>query len=171
MTLVSSFRRRQAIFPLIVSIAFGLFIIAEFAGGSATSEAAATTYSTAAIDWNIQDHGRVRFEPDAVKPAFPAAFRLGSTTKANAMTTADIDRDGIPDLITGYSDGEAGLLAIHRGNEKSIFPTNGASPEAFFPASFIQLETEPDHIVTGDLNNDTFPDILVGETVQADLTF
>ena len=118
------------------------------------------------MEWAADNSKRVNFQPEA--------FRLGPAKPgltATAMSRADIDRDGIPDLITGYRDGDAALLAIHRGNEESIFPTNDPAPEPFFAANYIKVDTTPDHIVTGDLNNDTFQDILAGETGSDRLTF
>jgi hypothetical protein len=44
-----------------------------------------------------------------------------------ALTSADFDEDGVPDLVSAYAEPGGGILTLHRGNIDSIYPN---SPEA-----------------------------------------
>src|SRR5437870_2734022 len=43
------------------------------------------------------------------------------------LASADFDEDGVPDLVSGYDNSNAGILTLHRGNVDSIYPN---SPQA-----------------------------------------
>src|SRR5919197_666580 len=50
-----------------------------------------------------------------------------NTTHPLAVTTADFDEDGMPDLACGYDNANSGILTFYRGNVDAVYPN---SPEA-----------------------------------------
>src|SRR5947209_2427739 len=64
---------------------------------------------------------------DAAGPA--AAVQDGAQSQAQplALASADLDEDGVADLISAYRGAHGGLLSLHRGNVDAIYPN---SPEA-----------------------------------------
>src|SRR5215470_5317815 len=44
-----------------------------------------------------------------------------------AMASADLDEDGVPDLVCGYRAQKGGIITVHRGNVDSLYPN---TPEA-----------------------------------------
>ena len=96
----------------------------------------------------------------------PVEYVRGSRTPAGAQPTAlvadDFNSDGMPDLVTGYTEGEAGVLVLQRGNPASIFPYRSVGDPPPFFASTVVVETPgaPDFLVAGDFDNDGIPDIV-----------
>ena len=73
-----------------------------------------------------------------------------------ALASGDFDEDGVPDLVSGFGEGKAGAITVHRGNVAALWPYGAAlrngPPPAFFPnARRFSLPETPDLIVTGDL--------------------
>ncbi|HMF91749.1 MAG TPA: hypothetical protein VKL40_13975, partial [Candidatus Angelobacter sp.] len=74
-----------------------------------------------------------------------------------AMASADVDGDGIADLVVGYS---TGFIAVHRGNLDAFAPQSDASFQAIgrneFPSPFLPevqtfaVSVSPDFIAAGD---------------------
>jgi FG-GAP-like repeat len=48
-------------------------------------------------------------------------------TQPLALTSADFDEDGVPDLLSGYAGAGKGILTLHRGNVNLLFPNNPQS--------------------------------------------
>jgi len=75
-----------------------------------------------------------------------------------AMATADVDGDGVADLIAGFSAPGGGAIVIHRGNMDAFAPQSDASFQAIgrgqFPAPFLpnakvfSVPVRPDFIDT-----------------------
>jgi len=72
----------------------------------------------------------------------PVQFAEGQRAPAGGQPTAmvadDFDADGMPDLVTGFTEGTAGLLLLQRGNPAVIFPhlaTGSTAP--FFPSAVV----------------------------------
>ena len=100
-----------------------------------------------------------------------------------ALASADFDEDGVPDLISGYSSPNGGIITLHRGNLYSIYPNQPvndtatgrggdtakvpASPRPpvsaspFLPeARIFELPESPDFIGAGDFDNDGHWDVV-----------
>ena len=96
----------------------------------------------------------------------PVEYGQGQRAPAAAQPTAlvadDFDADGMPDLVTGYTEGEAGLLVLQRGNPAAIFPhlQTGTSAPFFPSAVVVETPAAPDLLVTGDFDNDGHPDVV-----------
>jgi len=96
----------------------------------------------------------------------PVQFAKGQRAPAGGQPTAlaadDFDADGMPDLVTGHAEGEAGLLVLQRGNPAAIFPhlSTGATAPFFPSALVVETPAAPDFVVAGDFDNDGHPDIV-----------
>jgi uncharacterized repeat protein (TIGR01451 family) len=76
-----------------------------------------------------------------------------------AMATADVDGDGVADMIAGFSVPGGGMIVIHRGNLDAFAPQSDASFQAIgrgqFPAPFLpnakvfSVPVRPDFIALG----------------------
>lgn len=88
-----------------------------------------------------------------------------------SLASADLDEDGVADLMVGHSTVSGGAVAVHIGNVDAIFPNsveargrrlNGAfTPEPFpFPARLHGLPEGPDLLATGDFDNDGHWDVV-----------
>jgi hypothetical protein len=89
-----------------------------------------------------------------------------------SLTAADLDGDGVPDLLSGFADQSGGVISVYRGNVDSIYPnspealerkSNGAFTDAPFlsPARLFEVPSAPDFIETGDFNADGFMDVAI----------
>jgi len=90
-----------------------------------------------------------------------------------ALTSADFDEDGVPDVISSYAGPNGGIATLHRGNGDSISPN---SPEAqrhkaagtftnsplLSPARVFELPQQGDFVAAGDFNADGHADLLIG---------
>ena len=79
-----------------------------------------------------------------------------------SLASADLDEDGLPDLVVGHGDGDLGLFAVHFGNVEAIYPSAGTqSGPAFLPiARVFTAATRADHIATGDFDADGHFDVI-----------
>lgn len=97
------------------------------------------------------------------------ALRTG-LARPLALATADFDRDGAPDLVTGYSYFGAGILTLQRGNVDAFVPKDlkiyeraakGQLPPSFLTeTNAIQLPEASDFLLVGDFNDDGNKDLL-----------
>ncbi|MGA8213798.1 MAG: Ig-like domain repeat protein [Candidatus Sulfotelmatobacter sp.] len=86
-----------------------------------------------------------------------------------SLTTVDLDADGAPDLIAGYTTAKGGVVIVTRGNPDAFAPTDatlkklqGKIPDAVLSkASVFAVPVSPDLMVTGDFNRDAKRDVLV----------
>lgn len=88
--------------------------------------------------------------------------------RPTGLATGDFDRDGVPDLISGYQTDRGGVLTLHRGNELSIFPGGrDARGEKLAPfhsrATVTAVPASPDLIAVGDFNDDIWLDVVTAE--------
>jgi hypothetical protein len=101
------------------------------------------------------------------------ARQLLEAKQANplALAAADFDEDGVPDLVSGYAAGGAGVITLHRGNIDAIFPntpdakrrkaTGRFSDSPFLPvARAFAAPAAPDFLHTGDFDADGHSDVL-----------
>ena len=89
-----------------------------------------------------------------------------------SLASDDLNNDGAPDVIAGYSANGRGVITIYSGNIDAFAPTSAAVYQAIqsgrIPASFdstvqvLDVPEHPDFIVTGDFNHDGKKDILAG---------
>ncbi|MGA9770544.1 MAG: HYR domain-containing protein [Blastocatellia bacterium] len=96
----------------------------------------------------------------------------GNLASPAALSTADFDEDGVPDLICAYRAPGGGIIALHRGNRDSIYPN---SPQAqrrkaegqFTDAPFLsaakifELPQAPDFVGAGDFDADGHQDTII----------
>ena len=90
-----------------------------------------------------------------------------------ALASADLDEDGVPDLICGYALDQGGRLTVYRGNVDSIYPNTpearrrrrGAEPPRPFlgVARTVDLPVAPTFIHTGDFDADGHLDLVVAD--------
>jgi hypothetical protein len=82
-----------------------------------------------------------------------------------SLCAADLDEDGVPDLVSGYGLQQGGLIAVQRGSIDSIFPDTPEARERnasgrftdspFFSQSVVFTVPErPDFIGSGDFDGD-----------------
>ena len=90
-----------------------------------------------------------------------------------ALASADLDEDGVPDLICGYALDQGGRLTVYRGNVDSIYPNTlearrrrlGAEPVRPFlgVALTVDLPVTPTFIETSDFDADGHLDLVVAD--------
>ena len=99
-----------------------------------------------------------------------------------ALTTADFDEDGVPDLIAGYTTPQGHALTLLRGNVDALYPNTleaqsrkatGAFTAAPFlsPAHIFALDVAPDFLGAGDFDADGHWDIVAAPRGGTALTF
>lgn len=90
--------------------------------------------------------------------------------EARALAAADLDEDGMPDLVVGGARGTGGALLVYRGNESAVYPYSAESArrraEGTFgtapfhsPARAFELPEPADFVATGDFDNDGHQDV------------
>ena len=100
-----------------------------------------------------------------------AALATNATPKA--LLSADLDRDGAPDLVVAYSTATGGVIAVTRGNPDAFAPKDRrfyrAAAQAKVPPAFLgtsrayAIPESPDFLATGDFNRDGFVDVIVAK--------
>ncbi|HEY2499791.1 MAG TPA: hypothetical protein VGK24_22240 [Candidatus Angelobacter sp.] len=88
-----------------------------------------------------------------------------------SMASADVDGDGVADLLAGFSAPSGGLIVIHRGNLDAFAPQSDASFQAIghgqFPAPFLpnaqvfNIPVRPDFIAIGRFTSSGHQDLAV----------
>ncbi|HEY7709168.1 MAG TPA: HYR domain-containing protein, partial [Candidatus Entotheonella sp.] len=88
-----------------------------------------------------------------------------------SLASGDLNVDGFPDLICGYSGPNGGILTLHRGDPQAFAPENSHVLQGIankqFPDPFIkeadifELPEAPDFVGVGDFNRDGKVDVIV----------
>jgi uncharacterized repeat protein (TIGR01451 family) len=109
-------------------------------------------------------------QPLSVTHVGPAAASMG-LAQPLSMVSADFDRDGVQDLLVGYSTPGGGVLSLHRGNLDAFAPQSEASFQAIgrgeFSAPFLQdaqtfsISVRPDFIAVGNFTASGNIDLVV----------
>jgi uncharacterized repeat protein (TIGR01451 family) len=88
-----------------------------------------------------------------------------------SLATADVDGDGVADLVAGFSTPTGGMIVFHRGNLDAFAPQSKASLDAIghgqFPSPFLAsaqtmaVPVHPDFIATGRFTSSGFEDLAI----------
>src|SRR5215471_12072245 len=82
------------------------------------------------------------------------------------LAAADLDEDGVPDLVSGFRTAEGkGILAVYRGNIDSIYPNTAAARQRrldgtftdspfLSPARLFEVPSAPDFLEMGNFEGD-----------------
>jgi hypothetical protein len=95
----------------------------------------------------------------------------GGLAQPSALAADDFDEDGVPDLVSGYTGADGGLLTLHRGNVDAIYShssearlrkAKGAFTDAPFltPGRIFAAPAAPDFLGAGDFDNDGHRDVV-----------
>lgn len=102
--------------------------------------------------WLLLDDGR----------PLPTMSNLKRTAAAapRALARADLDRNGIPDLLVGLDDSGSGRVVVYLGDQQN-YPARGATLpfQPALPTVFVPLA--PDLIAAGDFDADGCQDVVV----------
>lgn len=89
-----------------------------------------------------------------------------------ALASADFDKDGLPDVVSGYAGLSGGIVTLHRGNLYSIYPIiqgrvpatgdqRPATSDPFLPeARVFETPEAPEFLGAGDFDNDEHWDVV-----------
>lgn len=106
-----------------------------------------------------------------------SALQSGGTHPLS-LASADLDEDGVADLICGFSTSDGGLVEVFRGNLYSIYPNapgakdHAGVPSAFLsPARVFETPVAPDFVGAGDFDADGHRDVVIASTSDSRLYF
>ncbi len=172
-SVVASHRRVRVRPTCALPVAAAVLILLAGPGICGTARAATLTPSPPAGAWLLLDPAVAAVE--IAHGSGGSAAGAEESLEPLALTTADLDADGVPDLVAAYGvPGGGGRLVVWRGNVDSLFPN---TPEArarrqagtftdgpfLGPASFFDLPARPDFAGAGDFDGDGHLDVVVAE--------
>lgn len=143
--------------PATIQSASILFLFLIFSGFISHLSAAAMQAPARGPKIWLGDNQAVPVKPVGV-PTLAQSVAAGQA-QPTAMATADVDGDGVADMIAGFSAAGGGTIVIHRGNVDAFAPQSNASFQAIgrgqFPAPFLpnaqvfNVPVRPDFIAIG----------------------
>src|SRR5215831_10070668 len=147
----------------LVAVCLGL-CSAVYAAGPVTQSASSSVVARGPKIW-LQES-----QPLSVTHVGPAAAGLaGGSAKPLSMVTADVDYDGVQDLLVGYSTPGGGVVVLHRGNLDAFAPQSEESFQAIarsqFPSPFLPeaqvfaVPVTPDFLAVGDFTGHGLGDL------------
>ncbi|MFY9608067.1 MAG: FG-GAP-like repeat-containing protein, partial [Blastocatellia bacterium] len=149
-----------------------------FANSSARAQILASVSDNASIQAAGRGKPYINFgDGHEVLTSYSASNALQGSTSPLSMASADFDEDGVPDLISGYSAGGAGMIVLHRGNIDSIQPNapeaqhrkaGGSFSDSPFlsPARVFDLPQAADFAGAGDFDADGHWDVVTASRVD-----
>ncbi len=103
-------------------------------------------------------------------PATVQSLAMGQAQPLSSAS-ADIDEDGVADLLVGYNTPTGGVVVLHRGNLDAFAPQTQASflaiarsefPSPFLPsAQVFNISVRPDFLATGNFTGSGHLDLVV----------
>ena len=151
------------------------FLMLGFSSSTKRAESTPKAEVLASIE---TEHPWINFGDLVVLPSARAnasgtlsALETIDPVRPRSLTSADLDEDGVPDLLCGYETASGGLIRVYRGNLDPIYPNSeGAllrksegrfSDLPFFAStqSFYVPES-PDFLESGDFNADGYFDVV-----------
>lgn len=154
-------------------LCFGILIIIVVAAVSVTF------YRSAEATHSEQGRSRRAFlnlrERRGVAESLDARI-LSAQAEPLSMVSADLDEDGIPDLISGYGDAERGFVQVLRGNVDALWPygeavRNGPPAPFLSNAKVFVVPATPDFVAAGDFDADGHWDVVAARRGEAALYF
>jgi CSLREA domain-containing protein len=99
------------------------------------------------------------------------ALEAGDATPTG-LVAADVDEDGVRDMICAYANEGGGVLALHRGRLDALFPSTptarrrglgeaGRSGPFQLDAQVWSIGTRPDFVAAGDFDDDGHVDVVL----------
>ncbi len=90
---------------------------------------------------------------------------VAEVDRPRSLAAADLDEDGVLDLVSGYGSGPGGFVVVHRGNVESIqsAPRMAGEPVVtpfLGPARIFNLRFDPSFLGTGDFDADGHWDVV-----------
>jgi hypothetical protein len=117
----------------------------------------------------LQEGREVQSNYEAMPATVLSAMRAGGL-KPLTLAPGDLNRDGFPDLLCGYSSSGGGLVTLYRGDPKAFAPsdpnvinaiTQGVYPDPFLKETLAyDLPSAPDFLSSGDFNKDGRIDVI-----------
>lgn len=164
--MAASARRRWSIGAAVVGgfVALGLAATT----GATLAAAANDDLARGADSWRLNLRPASTIAATYVGDAARAAILAADAASPRALASADLDGDGVADLLSGYGGPGGGMLAFQRGNVDALWPYGEAarhgSPPAFHPAAtVVALPIVPDFLAAGDFDADGHADAVAAE--------
>lgn len=115
--------------------------------------------------WVHLEDGRAVEVSSRREPGLAARLAPDGDLRARSLAAADVDGDGVPDLVCGYAEGGRGRIVLLRGNVDPLRPRN---PEIRERKRRGELTAAPFHSDARSLDATAVPDLLLAGDFDAD---